>query len=121
MKKTKILLFIAAAIFILSFSLCLWVMHPAQTNTVEIVQDGMVLHRLDLNHTENQEIEISYHGKINTVFIENGRICIINADCPDNTCVHMGWLESEAMPIVCLPNRLVIQFVQSRETDAAVK
>ncbi len=121
MKRTKILLLIAVVIFTFSLTLCFWVMRPAQTNIVEIVQDGTVLYRLDLNNTENQEIEISYHGKINTVLIENGRICITNADCPDNTCVHMGWLESEAMPIVCLPNRLVIQYAQSGEADTIAK
>ena len=30
------------------------------------------------------------------------------ADCPDQICVHMDWLE--AAPIVCLPNRLSIQY-----------
>ncbi len=121
MKRTKIFLIIAAAIFIFSLVLCFWGMRPAQTNTVEIVQDGTILYRFDLDNTENQQIEISYNGKVNTVLIENGKICIINADCPDNTCVHMGWLKSEALPIVCLPNRLVIQYTQSGEADAAVR
>lgn len=121
MKRTKILLIIAAVVLVLSFAICFWKTHPAQTSMVEIVQDGTILYRFDLNNTENQEIEISYDGKINTVLIENGKICIINADCPDKTCVHMGWLKSEVLPIVCLPNRLVIQYTKSDEADAAVR
>lgn len=119
MKRIKILLITAAAIFALSLAFCFWIIRPAQTNTVEIVQDGTTLYRFDLNNTENQQIEISYNGKVNTVLIENGKICITNADCPDNTCVHMGWLTAEGLPIVCLPNRLVIQYIQSGEADAA--
>lgn len=121
MKRTKILLIIAAVVFALSLVLCFLETHPAQTSTVEIVQDGTILYRFDLNDTENQEIEVSYNGRINTVLIENGKICIVNADCPDNTCVHMGWLESEALPIICLPNHLVIQYAQSGETDEVVR
>lgn len=121
MKRTKILIFIAVTVFILSLILCFWAIRPAQTNSVEIVQDGKILYRFDLNDAENQQIEISYNGKVNVVLIENGKICITNANCPDNTCVHMGWLTSEDLPIVCLPNRLVIQYTQSDETDAAVR
>lgn len=34
---------------------------------------------------------------------------MLEAECPDHTCINMGWLDSAA-PIVCLPNRLVIRF-----------
>ena len=44
--------------------------------------------------------------------IKAHQIRMLEAECPDNTCVHMGWLDS-TVPIVCLPNRLVIQFVEN--------
>ncbi|MBQ2093605.1 MAG: NusG domain II-containing protein, partial [Ruminococcus sp.] len=37
------------------------------------------------------------------------------AECPDKTCVNMGWLSSASMPIVCLPNHLVIEFAAGYE------
>lgn len=45
----------------------------------------------------------------NTLRIEPGRICVVRADCPDQTCVNMGWLSHGAMPVVCLPHRIVIR------------
>lgn len=91
------------------------------TNLVEIVQDGQVLHRLDLTQTENQTIEVEYDGRVNTVEIKNHQIHMLEAECPDKTCVNMGWLNSAA-PIVCLPNHLVIQFTDIPENiDAAVQ
>lgn len=41
--------------------------------------------------------------------IEEHKIRMLEAECPDHICMDMGWLDS-GMPIVCLPNHLVIQF-----------
>ncbi len=107
--------------FPFSFVLCFWKTRPAQISTVEIVQDETILYHFDSNNTKNQEIEISYNVRINTILIENGKICIVNADCPDNTCVCMGWLKSEALPIICLSNHLVIQYAQSGEAYEVIR
>lgn len=57
-------------------------------------------------------IEIEYDGRINSMQIENHKVRMLEAACPDHTCINMRWLES-AIPIVCLPNHLVIQFAES--------
>jgi hypothetical protein len=44
--------------------------------------------------------------------IEDGEICVSSAECPDKTCVKMGKLRSESLPIVCLPNHLIIRFAE---------
>lgn len=88
------------------------VLQRPDTSMVEILRDGEVLYRLDLEQEENQLLEIEYEGRINTVEIKDHQIHMAEAECPDNTCVHMGWLDSAA-PIVCLPNHLVIQFVEA--------
>lgn len=84
------------------------------TNLVEIVQNGKVLYQLDLAHTEDQTTEVVYEGRINTIEIKNHQIHMLEAECPDKTCVNMEWLDSAA-PIICLPNHLVIQFSGSNE------
>lgn len=45
----------------------------------------------------------------NTISLENGRIRVSEADCPDQVCVNQGWQSSGITPIVCLPNKLVIE------------
>ena len=63
-------------------------------------------------------------GKIineNIIQIKDKQISIIEADCPDKTCVNMGILKSAFTPIVCLPNHLVIQYVNDdKEIDAMI-
>lgn len=86
------------------------------------MQDGVILYRFDLSAAKDQTIDIEYDGRINTVQIENGKIRVLEADCPDHTCVRMGWLKSGSLPIVCLPNHLIIEFVDTdEEFDAVAK
>jgi len=44
----------------------------------------------------------------NVIEVERGRVRMLQADCPDKTCVRQGWASGAATPIVCLPHRLVI-------------
>ncbi len=86
-----------------------------------ITQDSKVLYRLNLAEEEDRTIEVTYEGRINKIQIQNHQIRMVEAECPDYTCINMGWLNS-SMPIVCLPNHLVIQFAEnSGEIDAAVQ
>lgn len=89
---------------------------PAST-----IQNGKVLYTIDLSQTEDKTIEVEYQGSRNIIQIQNHQICVIDAECSDHTCVKMGYLKSNAAPIVCLPNKLVIEFAESDETDAEVK
>lgn len=108
----KLLIGIAAGIFVVSLGISLWILRPSDSKVVDIVSDGEILYTIDLAQAENQELVISYHGSSNTVKIENGEIWVQEAECPDRTCVKMGKLSSESLPIVCLPNRLIIRYAE---------
>ncbi len=108
MKKKIWAAVICGIIALLAAAGCILLYKKPHADTVLILQDGRELYRLELSRTENKTINIEYNGKINTVEIRNHKIRMLDADCPDHTCVHMGYLESA--PIICLPNRLVIQF-----------
>lgn len=110
-RKIKIIISVIAIIFIISVIFSVIILKPSEKNIVEVVQDGEVIYTFDLNTEPDRSIIIeSSDGSSNTVTIENGEIFISSAECPDKTCVNMGKLKSEGMPIVCLPNRLVIRF-----------
>ena len=85
-------------------------------NNVSIIRDGEVLYQLDLAQEKDRMIEIEYDGRLNIVEIKEHQIRMADAECPDKTCVQMGWLDS-SLPIVCLPNHLVIQF---SDADAGI-
>lgn len=107
--------FILAGILLLVGILgSVFMLRQPDSNIVEIVQDGEVLYRIDLSQTEDQIIEVEYEGRVNRIEIQEHQIHMLEADCPDHTCINMGWLDS-SVPIVCLPNHLVIQFADTSE------
>ena len=56
----------------------------------------------------------------NTVQVEPGRIRVSAADCPDQVCVHQGWISTGVVPIVCLPHQIVIEITGGESyADAA--
>lgn len=84
-RKAMILGLLCAVLFLAGIFGSLWILIRPHGTQVEIVQDGMVLQQLDLSQTENQMIEVEYEGRINQIQIEDGKIRISAADCPDNT------------------------------------
>jgi len=43
--------------------------------------------------------------------IKDGKVAAARSDCPDKTCVNMGYIGSSAQKIVCLPNQIVVEVV----------
>lgn len=111
-KKTLLLAIVLGVIFLGSGGVLLF-QHFAkpQSRTVEIVQDNTVLYTFRYPVEGEQTFRITAKdGGWNDVTVKDGSICISAADCPDQTCVGMGVLTSESLPIVCLPHKLVIRF-----------
>lgn len=99
-------------IFAVSLALSVWILWPSNKQLVEVLSDGEVIYTFDLSKAKDAEYTITYGGSSNTIQIDNGEIRVSEAECPDRTCVEMGKLRSESLPIVCLPNRLTIRFVE---------
>ncbi len=111
-KTPKVLIAVVVTIFLISLLLSIWLLKPSDNQLVEIVSDGEVLYSIDLSKEKDTEFTIEYNGSSNTIQIQNGEIWVQEAQCPDQTCVNMGKLHSESMPIICLPNRLIIRFAE---------
>lgn len=110
-KIITIFIFIVAAIFLISLILSIFILQTSQSHMVEIVQDDTVLYTFDMDQARDQEFTVYYdRGSSNTICIQNGKIRVAEAECPDKTCVGMGELYSKSLPIVCLPNHLIIRF-----------
>lgn len=120
--KNKVLIGICAVIFLAGIIGSIWMLKMPHGTQVNVVQEGRIIYTFDLSTAEDQTFDVSYEDRINTVQIQDGKIRVLEAECPDKTCVHMGWLESGALPIVCLPNRLTIEFAdEADDVDAVVK
>ena len=110
--KTWIILFavIAAACIALSLPL----LRQEEARFARITSKGQLVKTVDLQI--DQEFTVDGH---NTVTVQDGKIAVTWADCPDHYCMKRGFCAG-GTDIVCLPNRLVISFVGEQEVDAAI-
>lgn len=64
---------------------------------------------------EDQEIEIN--GGTNKLSIRNGQADMIEADCPDQLCVHQKPISLQNESIICLPNKVVVEIESSENSE----
>ena len=81
-----------------------------QGTMADIFVEGQCIRTIALDQVQEAEY-IAVEGAIgiNRIAVEQGRIRVVEADCPDQICVQQGWASDSRLPIVCLPNKVVIQ------------
>ena len=111
MRTKAILLFLLAAVA--AAAACLLLRNGETDNPVaRITRDGVLLEEIDLNQVEKPySLTLEDGSGTNTVQVERGRICVSEADCPDQVCVNRGWISDSTVPIICLPHKLMIEIV----------
>ena len=117
--KTKSWAAILALILVVCIGLSIPLLLPGQaSDCAQIVSDGQLLHTVDLRLDRQFRITTPAGGS-NIVTVKDGKVAVTEANCPDHYCMERGFCNSGS-PIVCLPNRLVINFTGELEIDAIV-
>ena len=75
-----------------------------------INQDGTLLYILNLR--QDRTLTVTGPAGENIITVADGEVFISRADCPDQICVQHGPLQKTGGPIICLPNRLTIEWAQ---------
>ena len=113
--KTKFWIVLMAALTLICLIFTLWLFQPGKpASTVTVISDGKVLYTLPL--AVDRTLQIRSANGTNTVTVQNGKVAVTEADCPDSHCMARGFCD-RGTQIVCLPNRLVLQFSGSPTID----
>ena len=116
--KTRGWIVIFAAVLAVCVGLSLLFLLPGQDAAfVEVRSEGKLLYTLPLN--VDQQLEIVSENGTNVVTIKDGKVAVTEADCPDGYCMARGFCSGGAQ-IVCLPNRLVLNFTGEADVDFVV-
>lgn len=59
---------------------------------------------------------VKINGGTNLLQIKNGKVDMIEADCPDKLCVNQKAISKNGESIICLPNKVVVT-VESNENS----
>ena len=100
MKRTRFWVGVLAAAALLSVGAILllgrW---SGGGHMARIYQDGVLIREIDLDSLSAPlTFTVEFQGRTNTITAQPGRVC-----------VDQGWISDGTVPVVCLPNRLVIQ------------
>lgn len=75
--------------------------------TVTVTVDNEIYKTYSLSENITDTIKTNYG--VNVVHINNGKVSIASADCPDKYCVSHVEISKNGETIVCLPHRLVVE------------
>lgn len=115
MKKNDFLLIIC--VLVLAGGVFLWnnwIGGQAGGKVVAYV-DGETYATYDLHESASYVVDTK-RGQ-NIFVVEDGKVKMKEADCPDGLCVKQGAISKTGETIVCLPNRVVIEIEGGQEND----
>ena len=81
----------------------------------EIYLSGKLEHIVEL--TKDATYDIGGHM---VVEVKEGKIRALETDCPDQICVKEGWVSSSGVPIVCVPNEIMIVIPKGQQEMDAI-
>ena len=83
--------------------------------TAYVYSGGVLVHVISLREGD-REIRLEAGDGYNVISVSEGKIGVIEADCPDKTCIRTGFTDNSFVPVICMPNRLEI-VVKSEDTE----
>ena len=122
MKHTKFWVILIVIVLLLSIAASVFVFYShISGGVVGIYHHGELVKKIHLDTvTTPYTFTVGDESSYNVVSVERGRICVSDATCPDHVCMKTGWISDGAVPIVCLPNELVIK-VEGGAADGSVQ
>ena len=89
-----------------------WSFAPA--SQLKIRQGSKVMGIYDLSQTRELHIKGPIGESI--IVINNGQARFKQSPCPNQYCVHQGWLSHAGQVAICLPNQVSLQLLGAKNT-----
>lgn len=101
-----ILAIVLTGIIVVSVSFIMKKTNHGKTAVISV--DSEIIEKINLETHENNTFSIENIKGV--VFeVNNGKIRIIESDCPDKICVKTDFINSKSEKIVCLPKKLIVE------------
>lgn len=111
--KILILSFLLVAVLCIT-GICVMTHYSDNNGTAYVYKDGKLIKTLVLKD-EPYTVDL----ETNIIYVESDGISMQSASCPDKLCVKQGKIKNSSRSIVCLPNRIVVEFAgKEGEVDA---
>lgn len=122
--KRKLAFLLSGIFLILILGSVAWIVwmngKTAAGSYAEIIQDGTIIETLYFSQLK-EPVRIRVEGKdgaYNVIEAGPDGIFVAEASCPDKLCEKAGKIRSAFLPIICLPNHLVIRVYDGTEAES---
>ena len=115
--KTRTWIILFAGVLVAAICSAWFLLPRGKAARAEIWSEGRLLEMVELS--EDRQLTLETENGINIICIRDGKIGVIEADCPDGYCMKRGFCDGGS-PIVCLPHSLVIRFTGEQSVDGAL-
>jgi hypothetical protein len=113
--KVLVVLLFLISIAGIGFNISMAAMGGEQT--AEIWVEGNLYKTVPLKEGYKQEIRIGGDSHYDIIEVRDTKIRVREADCPNQYCIKMGWIQHAPQQIVCLPYRIAIKIVSPAPAD----
>lgn len=96
---------------IIAVCLLVWLLPRGGGQTALVYQDGTLFYTLDL--WQNRTLTVTGPAGKTIITVADGEVFVSHADCPDQVCVPARAAAKNGGPIICLPNRLTIEWAEN--------
>lgn len=93
-------------------------------NTVEkgkkiayVYSNNQLVGEYTLTEDYKTEFKVENGSGYNVVHIEDGKVWVQDASCPDKICLHQGKISNDGEFIACLPNSLMITIEDTEKNE----
>ena len=110
--------FAIALVILLIAVLIYYVPSKSDADSLCIYVDGKLHRCVDLNESQNDEIEVSSEFGVNKIVIDGGRVRVTESTCDNRLEIRAGEINKAGQSLICLPNRLVVTIEGKDDYDA---
>ena len=112
MKKLDFILLGAIIIILLPLTIAL--LNTSKGSKAIVKSDGRIIDTISLD--KNGTYTYSNDKGYNIVEVTDGKVRVIEEDCPNKYCVNKGYIKRNNESVICLPHRFEVT-VQSKDDD----
>ena len=87
----------------------------AEAGRVIVEVDGEVYCEYDMDEVDGIVPISTPNGGENRLYVQDDLVYMDSANCPDKLCVKQGVIRDSTVPIVCLPNKVVVR-IEGRDS-----
>jgi hypothetical protein len=106
-----VLVILVGLIFVGCLFKSLW--HNEQAAKLQIRLGDKIYATFSLDQNRNIDIQ-GPHG-VTRIVIANGKARFASSPCPNQYCVHQGWLSHKGQAAICLPNQVSLELLGAKK------